>query len=361
MSIPTRADQSVLDDLRDRLERTRWVAALPDDAGGLGVDRSYLRTLIEAWGRDYDWRSSERAILARPWVSAGGDTPINAVHHRAGEAAPTVVLLHGWPDSLLRFDRVVPLLAGVNVVVPALPGYPFSAGPMRGTSDDVADQLDAMMTELGYDRFVVSGGDIGSGIAERWASRHPDRVAALHLTDVPYSHAFAVNPADLGDEERRYLDEAAAWRSTEGAYALEQSTKPNTLAVGLGDSPAGLAAWLVEKLTTWSDSGGDVESVFPRDDLLTWLSAYWVTGSIGTSFAPYAARTKPLTERITVPTAFSLFPKDLISAPRAFGERFFTVVHWTEYPAGGHFGAWEHPEWFVEGLRAALAASGADD
>ncbi|MFG6445917.1 epoxide hydrolase family protein [Microbacterium sp. P07] len=358
MNAPAPVTQALLDDLRERLARTRWVTPLAAGGGRLGVDRPFLQSLITSWADDYDWREHERRILDLPWVLTGApETAVRAVHHRAGDDRATVVLLHGWPDSILRFDRVLPLLSDVNVVVPALPGFPFSAGPMRENSDAVARQLDAMMTELGYDRFVVSGGDIGSGIAERWASQHPDRVTALHLTDIPYSHAFAVDTETLDEAETRYLASANAWRATEGAYALGQSTKPNTLSVGLGDSPAGLAAWIVEKLTSWTDSGGDVESVFSRDELLTWLTAYWVTGSIGTSFAPYAADNAPLTAKLDTPTVVSLFPKDLISAPRVFGERFFDIVQWTEHPAGGHFGAWERPEWFADGVRAALDAA----
>jgi pimeloyl-ACP methyl ester carboxylesterase len=142
---------------------------------------------------------------------------------------------------------------------------------------------------------------------------------------------------------------------TEGAYAMLQSTKPHTLAVALGDSPAGLAAWIVEKLRSWSDCGGDVESVFPRDDLLTWVMAYWVTGTIGSSFLPYVEDTPTITGKVEVPTAVTIFPKDLVPAPRVFAERFFDLRDWDEQTSGGHFGAWEKPEAYVEGLRRAVA------
>jgi pimeloyl-ACP methyl ester carboxylesterase len=143
---------------------------------------------------------------------------------------------------------------------------------------------------------------------------------------------------------------------TEGAYALQQATKPNTLSVGLGDSPAGLAAWIVERMTSWSDCGGDLFSVFPRDDVLTWVTLYWVTGSIGTSFAAYAVADDPVAERAQVPTVVSSFPRDIAVSPRALAERFFDVVQWSEHPVGGHFGAWEQPELFVADLRAAADA-----
>jgi pimeloyl-ACP methyl ester carboxylesterase len=150
-----------------------------------------------------------------------------------------------------------------------------------------------------------------------------------------------------------------SWRFKEGGYAIEQATKPHTLAVGLGDSPAGLAAWIVEKLRSWSDCGDDVETAFPREDLLTWLTLYWVTGTIGSSFLSYVEQTPPVTGRIEVPTAVTMFPGDLIPAPRVYAERFFNLRVWEEPADGGHFGAWERPEVYVKGLRAAVAlASG---
>jgi pimeloyl-ACP methyl ester carboxylesterase len=178
-------------------------------------------------------------------------------------------------------------------------------------------------------------------------------VSALHVTDVP-TNVPAADPESLTDEERDHRDRAARWRLTEGAYLLEQATRPHTLAVALGDSPAGLAAWIVEKLRAWSDCGGDVEAVFPRQDLLTWLTAYWVTGSIGTSFGPYAQPSPPPVGRIGVPTVVSQFPREPVPAPRSVAERLFDLRVWHEEPAGGHFAAWERPEAFVAGVRAAL-------
>ena len=267
------------------------------------------------------------------------------------------MLLHGWPDSFLRFERVLPLLTGVNVVVPCLPGYPYAEPLTKPGMSTVAmaDAVVAAMAELGYDRYVVSGGDIGSSVAENIGHAHPDRVAALHLTDIPYTHMFTVDQGELTEEEQSYIAEGQGWQFAEGAYALMQATKPHTLAAALGDSPAGLAAWLVEKLRSWSDCGGDVESVFPRDDLLTWVTAYWVTGTIGSSFSPYVEDTPPIEGKIDVPTVVTMFPHDLVTAPRAFGERFFDVRAWDEEPSGGHFGAWEKPEAYVAGLRKAVA------
>jgi pimeloyl-ACP methyl ester carboxylesterase len=182
----------------------------------------------------------------------------------------------------------------------------------------------------------------------------PDAPTALHLTDFPYLHLFPPDPNELAAAEQQYLADGQAWQLREGAYALLQATKPHTLAAGLGDSPAGLAAWMVEKLRNWSDCGGDVESVFPRGDILTWITAYWVTGTIGSSFAPYVERGKPLENRVDIPTAVTIFPKDLVPVPRESGERLFDIREWDEEPSGGHFGAWERPKVYVAGLRRAI-------
>jgi pimeloyl-ACP methyl ester carboxylesterase len=216
----------------------------------------------------------------------------------------------------------------------------------------MADAVAELMTANGYQRFVVSGGDVGSSVAEQLARRHADRLIALHLTDVPYTHLFSVDQAELTEAEQAYLAAGQAWQMREGAYALIQSTKPTTAAVGLADSPAGLAAWIVEKLRSWSDCDGHVERRFSRDEILTWVTLYWVTNTIGSSFLPYVEHNPGSDERLTVPTGVTIFPKDLVPAPREFAERFFPIIRWTELPTGGHFTAWEEPEAFAAELTA---------
>jgi pimeloyl-ACP methyl ester carboxylesterase len=353
---PPLVEQPVLDDLRRRLRETNRVR-LPEGTGWeRGVDADYLTQLMSYWADSYDWRAHEGRIRSLPWATVDvGGTNYRVLHQKSSNEAATVVLLHGWPDSVLRYERVLPLLADLNVVVPALPGFPF-APPLTKPSMSVtamADIVEAAMSGLGYQSYIVSGGDVGSLVAEALAARAPHSVSALHLTDVPYTHLFTVGASELTPDEQVYLSAGQQWQMTEGAYALEQSTKPQTLAVALGDSPAGLLAWIVEKLRAWSDCGGDVESVFPRDDLLTWVTAYWVTGTIGTSFSSYAEEGEPVTE-VATPTVVSIFPRDLVPAPRSFAERFFDIRVWAEQPSGGHFSAWEQPERFVDGLRAAV-------
>ncbi|HZA04030.1 MAG TPA: epoxide hydrolase [Propionibacteriaceae bacterium] len=360
MNAPRPVEESVLRDLKDRLREFRRIPLVEGVGWSRGTDPEYLAELVNYWAETYYWREHEERILDYPWVRTGAPgTGLRSIYQVADRDAPTVVLLHGWPDSVLRYERVLPLLTDVHLVVPALPGYPYGEVVTRPgmSTTAMADVVAASLVELGHDRYVVSGGDIGSSVAEALADRHREHVAALHLTDIPYTHLFAVDRSGLTEAEQKYLADGQTWQFTEGSYALQQSTKPHTLAAALGDSPAGLAAWIIEKLRSWSDCGGDVESVFPRDDLLTWLTAYWVTGTIGSSFLPYVEDAPPVEGRIEVPTAVTIFPHDLVPAPREFGERFFDVRSWDEEPSGGHFGAWEKPEAFVAGLRKAVALS----
>jgi pimeloyl-ACP methyl ester carboxylesterase len=357
MDAPEPVDQATLDDLRRRLRATNRVRLPAGTGWERGIDADYLAVLVSYWADSYDWRTHETRIRSLPWIRVPvGGTNCAALHQESSAQATTVVLLHGWPDSILRFERVLPLLTDLNVVVPCLPGFPYAA-PFTATGmsmTKMAEIVDGLMSGLGYRRYVVSGGDVGSGVAEALAVRAPERVAALHLTDIPYTHLFSLDEAELSADEQAYLAVGRHWQLTEGAYALAQATKPHTLAVGLADSPAGLLAWIVEKLRSWSDCGGDVESVFPRDDLLTWVTVYWVTGTIGTSFSSYVERSDPV-DSVAPPTAVTIFPRDLVPAPRSFAERFFDVKVWDEQPRGGHFAAWELPERFVDGLRAAVA------
>lgn len=349
---PPVIEQYVLDDLHDRLRGYRPVSLPPDWSWRHGVDADYLHDLVAYWAESYDWRVHENRIRRLPWSLAS----LRCIHQRAERAdAAAVLLLHGWPDSVLRFERVLPMLTEYHVVAPCLPGFPFATPVPEGgqSADAMVDAVADTMAELGYRRYVVSAGDVGCDVAEALAARHPERVAALHLTDVSQLHFLTDTPDDLSDEEQAYVRRGTEWQAREGGYMHEQSTKPATLAVGLGDSPAGLAAWLLEKLRSWTDCDGDVESVFTREELLTWITAYWVTGTIGTSFGPYAlGGSKP--SSVSPPAVFTIFPRDLVNAPREFAERFFTVREWRTEQRGGHFGAWEQPAAFAAGVHAAV-------
>jgi pimeloyl-ACP methyl ester carboxylesterase len=357
LAAPPPTSAAALADLTSRLDRFRETPVPPGHGWNRGVDGDYLAGLLRYWAEEYDWPAQERRIRALPWQTAGSAHPLRVVHQRASTAATTVLLLHGWPDSVLRFQRVLPLLADLNVVAPALPGFPFALPVPEGglSSGAMADAVAEAMADLGYDRYIVSAGDVGCDVAEALAATHPEHVSALHLTDVSQYHFLGMPPDDLSPAEQAYVRYGRHWQATEGGYMHEQSTKPHTVSVALGDSPAGVAAWILEKLRSWTDCDGDVETVFSRDDLLTWISAYWFSNCIGTSFTPYAEGGEKPWPRLTTPTAFTVFPRDLVNAPREFADRFFTVRHWEELAHGGHFAAWEQPEEYVGGIRAAIA------
>ncbi|MFD6162826.1 epoxide hydrolase family protein [Nocardia sp. NPDC060256] len=343
-------------EMQARLQRTRRVTTPWREDRTRGIRATRLDELLERWADGYDWGVHERRINEFPWATVqAGDTELRVIHQRSADpGAPVVVLLHGWPDSVLRFERVLPLLADMHVVVPALPGFPFAAPlSMPGMSvNRIAAIVADALAELGYSRYTVSGGDVGGTVAEILAAAHPDRVAALHLTNLAPLRALTADQAALAPDAVAYLDRSAQWFRTEGGYIAEQSTRPNTLAVALGDSPAGLAAWLVEKLESWSD-----ESAFTVDELLTWVTAYWVTGTIGTSFATY---TEPVTlpDRIDTPTVLSVFPRDIKPEPRSYAEAFLNLRDYVEHQAGGHFAAWEQPEAYVDDVRRAVQLGG---
>jgi pimeloyl-ACP methyl ester carboxylesterase len=369
---------AVIEDLRARLRATRWPDA-PQDAGwSLGTDVGYLRELVGYWAEEFDWPAQEAALaqLPRFRVPLGG-LGIHFVHARAaaptgraGSAGPVLplVLSHGWPDSFWRYAKVIPLLTdpgahgadpadAFDVVVPDMPGYGYSdrpAGPVLN-SIDVAGLWAELMRVLGYERFGAAGGDIGSHVSRYLGLDYPDRVVAVHRTDAG-PPVFTGDPADLTPEERAWMETMAAWGAAEGAYSAMHRTKPQTAAVGLTDSPAGLAAWIVEKLRAWSDCDGDVERSFTKDEILTNVTIYWLTGTIGSSMRMYRANSAippaQHARRVEVPSGFSLFPGDIGRPPRAWLERTSNLVRMTELPRGGHFAPFEEPELYAEELRA---------
>ncbi|MYR08211.1 alpha/beta fold hydrolase [Gordonia sp. SID5947] len=363
-----RTDPQVLDDLRTRLRATRW----PDSPAGwsLGADTDYLRELIGYWADEFDWSAQVSTMERLPHlrVTLGG-LGIHVVHARATDrSAPVMPLLlnHGWPDSFWRYLKVIPLLSdpaahggdpadAFDVIVPDMPGFGYSEQPAHPYDSIAVAMLWAeLMTELGYERFGTAGGDMGSHVARYLALDQPERVVAVHRTDAGMPR-YGGDPDDLTDDERAWIEAGTVWSRTEGGYAAIHSTKPDTVAVGLTDSPAGLAAWIVEKLRGWSDCDGDIEKVFTKDEILTLLTQYWVTGCIGSSMRVYHANAvMPLdqhTRRVEVPSGFSLFGGDELKPPRDWLERTANVVSVTEPEHGGHFASFEEPERYAQELR----------
>ena len=370
--------EPVLHDLLQRLTSTRLGVSHDENDWDAGTSPAYLRELLDHWRSEYDWRAHEARLnrFAHFQADVGG-TQLHFIHERGrGDAPLPIVLTHGYPDSFLRFEKLIPLLTdpsahggdaqdAFDVVVPSLPGYGFSELPAKGsTTFQIGNLWHKLMTAtLGYPRFAAHGGDWGSTVTEHLARSHPRSVVGIHLTDVPFWHAFQ-KPKEPSDAERKFLDANERFPMEEGAYAMIQGTRPQTLADGLNDSPAGLAAWIVEKFQRWSDCDGEIERRFSKDELLTNVTLYWVTQTIGSSFMPYydmtnagiarwmVEKAKDWAHPAKVPAALALFPKDLTRPPREWAERFFDVQRWTEMPRGGHFAALEEPELLAADIRA---------
>jgi pimeloyl-ACP methyl ester carboxylesterase len=360
-------DQQVLDDLRDRIARTRWPDPAPEAGWQYGTELAFLRDLLDQW-RKFDWPAFERRLNDLPQYRAGiDDMHVHFVHVRgAGPSPMPIVLTHGWPGSFLEYLDLIPLLAqpddpsdAFDVVVPSLPGYGFTDRPTRPgvINAVVADVWHRLMTEgLGYARFGAHGSDIGAGVTSQLGLRHPDPLAGIHLS------AFGLSkpPAPLTDDELRYFADDDQWTEAEGAYGHQHRTKPQTVGYGLTDSPAGLAGWIVEKYRAWADSHGDVEARIGRDRLLATLTLYWVTGTITSSMRMYYEHRRhatPLTagQPIPVPAGFAVFANEFVhepKPPRELVERYYQVVRWRELPRGGHFPAIEEPELLAEEIRA---------
>ncbi|RDJ99047.1 epoxide hydrolase family protein [Paraburkholderia lacunae] len=359
--------------LRQRLRETRWTPAGPYEPWQQGVDTGWLREFVQYWADGFDWRTAERRLNQQPQFIAQVDAQrVHFVHRRGVGPKPyPLVITHGWPGSFFEFYGLLDLLCdpaasgaqaedAFDVVVPSLPGFAFSQAPAKpGTSAfQVADLWAALMRGLGYERFGAQGGDLGAGVSIALALRHPQVVDGIHLNFLPgtYEPSRAAGDAPLTEAEQEFLRAKDQWAALEGGYAHMHTTKPETLAHSLNDSPAGLAAWIAEKFRAWSDCDGQIERVFSRDDLLTNISLYWHTQSMGSAIRMYwENRLQPLRftagQRVSPPVGFARFPKEISRPPRSWLERTFDVVQWTDMPRGGHFAAMEAPALLAAEIR----------
>jgi len=367
LSVP----EPVLEDLRERLARTRLPDAPPLAPWATGTSVAYLKGLLEYWRDGFDWRAQEAKLNAFRQFSvplAGID--VHFIHEEGRGPKPMPLLLsHGWPGSVIEFHKLLPMLTdparyggdpqdAFTVVAPSLPGYVFSfkPGQPRFGLEAIADVCAELMSEvLGYARFGAQGGDWGAFVASRLGHAHAARMLGIHLNLLPVPRDPTPR-ADASPEEARYLGELATFLKEETGYQWIQGTKPDTLAFGLTDSPVGLAAWLVEKFRSWTDCDGDPENALTRDEMLTDIMLYWVTGAIGSSFWPYYARMHgpwPIPGPVAVPTGYVEFPKEILRPPRVVAERLYTDIRrWTVMPKGGHFAALEQPEALAREIRA---------
>jgi microsomal epoxide hydrolase len=336
-----------LKDLRERLARTRLPDEPPLEPWSTGTSLAYMRDLIRYWQTDFDWRAQEAKLnrLAQYKATVGG-VDLHFIHEPGRGAKPMpLLLLHGWPGSVWEFHQLIPLLAErFTVVAPSLPGFTlsFKPGQARLGTVEMAEVLAELMSLLGYRRFGVQGGDWGASVATRLAYTHPERLLGIHLNLLSIPRDPNIAPATA--EETAYLAQLRHFMKEEMGYQWIQGTKPQTLAYGLTDSPAGLAAWIAEKFRGWSDTPPG------RDDLLTNTSLYWFSGAIGSSFWPYYARLHqgwPIPEGGTIDVAmgYAEFPKEILRPPRSLAGKTYTrIERWTSMKKGGHFAALEQPE-----------------
>lgn len=367
---PFRVDvpQATLDDLRERLGKTRFPDQIPGTGWDYGADLATVRDLVEYWRTDYDWRRHEAELNSHPNFKTTIDgQAIHFLHARSTHAhALPIVITHGWPGSVVEFlDVIGPLTQperhggdaadAFHVVCPSLPGYGFSeVTRSRGwDARRIAEAFAEMMARLGYDRYGAQGGDWGSIVTTELALVDREHVCGIH-TNMPL--AFPDPSVELSDEEKATVAEMQQWDRDEAGYQKIQGTKPQTLGFGLMDSPAGLAAWITEKFRGWSDCDGDVSSVFTKDQLLTNITVYWVTGTITSSTRLYYevfkfGRIGLLEKKVEVPTGVARFPKEIMRFPRKWVENHYNVTHWTTMPKGGHFAAMEQPDLFVDDVR----------
>jgi microsomal epoxide hydrolase len=351
-----------IEDLRARLRRTRWPDQ-PEGAGWTyGTDRDALQALCEWWAEGFDWAGFHARLNRFPqYVADVGGRRLHFYHLRSSnpEARP-LVLAHGWPGGSAEFLDAVPALSSLfHLVIPSLPGFGFSGAvaAMGYRIRDAAADIAALTEALGYQRYFIHGGDKGTRLALTMAAEPPDRVMGIHLGLMP---APPPDPEDrendLSPDDIARVRRTDAFLRTEMAYQSIQRTKPQSLAYGLTDSPAGLAGWLVEKYRAWSDCGGRLERAMPRERLLDLLSVYWFTGTIGSSIRSYfedggPGREEPL-PKVTVPVGHTVFPAEIIQTPRAWAERQFDICYWNEAAKGGHFPALEVPELLAAELAA---------
>ncbi|WP_243738127.1 epoxide hydrolase family protein [Cellulomonas shaoxiangyii] len=365
--------QGDLDDLHERLDRTRWPDREPVGGWSQGVPLDVVRAWCRSWRHEHDWRATEQRLNRVPQVVTEVDgVRVHALHARSARPDATpLVLTHGWPGSFLEFEECLPLLThppagdpAFHVVVPSVPGYGFSARPTTTGWDvhRIARAWCALMTRLGYPRFLAAGSDWGTSISTSIALQHPERLVGLHL--VPPLAAPDRGASPRTDAERRALADLDERTATGSAYSEVHRTRPQTLGYGLCDSPAALAAWVGEKLWLWSDrtAGG-----LRLDQVLDDLSLYWLTATGASSARLYwesigevsAWFTSGTGEAVDVPTGCSVFPAEVPRPSRRWAERRFTrIVHWGEPPRGGHFAAWEQPALFAAELRATRRAIG---
>jgi epoxide hydrolase len=366
---PFRIDipQADLDDLRTRLASTRWPDQLPGVGWDYGIPLDYVQHLAEYWRTSYDWRVHEQTLNNFPQFTTTIDGQrVHFLHVRSPEAsALPLIITHGWPGSIVEFINIIGPLTNpsaygddpsdsFHLVIPSIPGYGFS-GPTQDRGWNVhriATAWHELMQRLGYERYGAQGGDWGSAITRELGIVTTDHVVGVHLNMLA---PWVPDNAELTDEERARVEKLRQFRTTGSGYGAIQSTRPQTLAYGLTDSPAGQLAWIAEKFGEWTDDGLPDEAV-DRDQLLTNISVYWLTKTAGSSARLYYETARsggwgpPAVS--TAPTGLAVFAREIARPIRRFAELSNNIMHWSEFDRGGHFAAMEAPDLLIDDVRA---------
>lgn len=372
VSIP----ESQLEELTTRLANTRWPEQLPGADWERGVPVDYLKGLAKYWETEFDWRTQEARINQYPqFITEIDGQTIHFLHVTSPEPDATpLILLHGWPGSVVEFLNVIgpltnprqhgldPRLA-FHVVIPSLAGFGFSS-PLAGpgwTSRRMAQAFARLMAGLGYPRYGVQGGDYGAFIGPDIAREAPDSVTGVHVNAatfgfIPLGEVSEEEQKTMSVTEIQRLNRLANYMKEMSGYFQMQSTRPQTLSFGLNDSPVGQLAWIVEKFKEWTASNRALpEDALSRDEILTNVSLYWFTGTAGSSANLYyeSMHQHDWPARLETPTGVAVFGEDV--AIRRYAEEGYNIVHWSDFDEGGHFAALETPDLFVADVREFFA------
>ncbi|OMB97278.1 epoxide hydrolase [Mycobacterium sp. NS-7484] len=346
-----------LDDLKDRLKRTRWPEVETVDDWTQGSPLAYTRELATYWADEYDWRAREAALNRFDhFITEIDGLDIHFIHQRCGRAdAFPLLITHGWPGSIVEFHKVIEPLteAGFDVVCPSLPGYGFSGKPTATGwgIEKIAQAWEELMTRLGYDRYGAQGGDWGAAVTTQ-IGRNVGSCVGIHV-NMPIAQPPADGIGEMTEDLQKALARMEYYRKWDSGYMKQQSTRPQTLGYGLVDSPVGQLAWIVEKFWSWMDCDGHPENVVSKDEMLDNVMLYWVTASAASSARLYweSHDTWGGGDYVSLPTGIASFPMEILRAPRSWCETGYNVTHYTTMPRGGHFAAFEQPDLFVDDVR----------
>ena len=359
----------ILGDLHERLKRTRWPEKELVEDWSQGIPLGYVQEMCDYWLHTYNWRQRETELNRfDQFVTTIDECDIHFIHQRSPhEQATPLILSHGWPGSIVEFQKVIAPLSdptnhggsaedAFHVVCPSLPGYGLSGKPPAAGwgVEKMADVFAELMIGLGYEHLGAQGGDWGSAITTALGGRHPQNCIGIHLNMVSSRPQIEGEPTD---EEKAALNSADYYRKWDSGYSTQQRTRPQTLGYGLSDSPAGQLAWIVEKFWSWTDNQGVPDDALNRDEMLDNVMLYWVSNTAASSARLYWESFGSFRQpQVEVPTGVAHFPKEIFSPVRSWAESTYTDIRqWTKMPKGGHFAAFEQPDLFVEDVRSFFA------